>query len=107
MTSSLEARLAWQITIAGLPLPEVEYKFHPVRRWRFDFCWPQFDLAAEVEGATWAQGRHTRGSGFAADCEKYNEAVLMGYRVLRFTAEMIESGQAIEMITKAIGGRDG
>ena len=103
MTSSLEARLAWQMTVAGLPAPAVEFVFHPPRRWRFDFAWLAESLAVEVEGGVWAQGRHTRGSGFTADCRKYNQATIDGWRVLRFTADMIDSGEALKMITEAIG----
>lgn len=77
-----------------------EYRFHPVRKWRFDFAWPDQKVAVEYEGATWIAGRHTRGSGFAKDCEKYNTAATMGWRVLRFTAEMVKSGEAITTIQK-------
>jgi very-short-patch-repair endonuclease len=102
MTSSLEAQLATQIMLAGLPPPEVEYRFAPPRRWRFDFAWIDQKLAVEVEGGTWSRGRHTRGGGFAADCEKYNEAALLGWVVLRFTAEMVTSGEALGLIERAL-----
>jgi len=39
-------------------------------------------LAVEVDGGTWTGGRHTRGAGFEADCEKLNAAVIAGFRVL-------------------------
>ncbi|AUL97471.1 hypothetical protein FORC54_3326 [Vibrio vulnificus] len=55
-----------------------------------------------MEGGTWANGRHTRGKGYAADCEKYNVAALEGWRVLRFTGDMIKSGDAITMIEEAL-----
>ena len=102
MKSSLEARLAWKITVAGLPPPEVEFIFHRPRKWRFDFCWPENMLAVEVEGAIWVQGRHTRGSGFTGDCQKYNQATLDGYRVLKFTSDMIDDGTAIATIKAAM-----
>jgi hypothetical protein len=100
MISQLETLLYAQIEQAGLPLPELEYRFHPVRKWRFDFAWPECKIAAEAEGATWSRGRHTRGSGFAKDCEKYNEAALDGWFVFRFTGGMIECGGAIEMLRR-------
>lgn len=71
------------------PRPVTEFRFAEGRRWRFDFAWPEQRVAVELEGATWTRGRHTRGAGFAADCAKYNEAVALGWRVLRYTADMI------------------
>ena len=72
--STLETILKFHIDAAGLPEPVREFKFHPTRRWRFDFAWPDHKVAAEVEGGTWTGGRHTRGSGFEKDCHKYNAA---------------------------------
>lgn len=66
-----------------LPLaPEREYRFHPKRRWRFDFAWPSVKVAVEIEG----RGRHQTFTGYRADLEKYNEAVQLGWRILRFPA---------------------
>jgi len=101
--SSLEDKFAWQINALGLPEPEREYRFCPSRRWRFDFAWPDnYLIAAEVEGGIWTHGRHTRGSGFERDCEKYDEATLLGWRVFKFTSGMIRSGYAIRTIERAI-----
>jgi len=100
--SRWEDLLARQIATAQLPAPAREYRFHPVRKWRFDFAWLPQTLSAEVEGATFAGGRHTRGVGFAADTEKYNAAVLLGWRVLRFTHVQIKSGEALKTIREAL-----
>ena len=100
--SSIELDLLFQIRALELPEPEQEYRFHPVRKWRFDFAYPDKLLAIEVEGGTWTSGRHTRGPGFEKDCEKYNAAVMLGWRVLRYTTGMITSGVAINQIEKAI-----
>ncbi len=60
-------------------------------------------LAVEVEGGVWgAKSRHTTGAGFTADCVKYNEAALLGWTVLRVTAEHIYDGRAIDWIRRAI-----
>lgn len=96
--SNLEALLLEQITAAGLEAPVAEYKFHPERRWRFDFCWPDDLLAVEVEGGTWVNGRHNRGSGFEKDAEKYAEALCLGWKVLRVTGSQICTGKAIKWI---------
>lgn len=66
-----------------------EYRFHPIRRWRFDFADPALMIAVEIEGGTWVGGRHITGSGYAKDCEKYNTATALGWRVFRFTPQML------------------
>lgn len=73
--------------------PEYEFKFHPTRKWRFDLAIPHHRIAIEIEGGTWSGGRHSRGAGFRGDCEKYNEAQKLGYVVLRYTPDMIDSVQ--------------
>ena len=98
--SAIEEELLFQIRALKLPEPEREHRFHPVRRWRFDFAWPDLMLACEVEGGTWANGRHSRGSGFEKDCEKYGEAMLLGWDVYRCTSGMVKSGAAIDTIHK-------
>ena len=102
LMSHLEESLALQIRAAELPEPKREFKFHPERKWRFDFAWPDAMLAVEAEGGVWTGGRHTRGGGFIADCEKYNAAALAGWRVLRFPACAIDAGSAIDMIELAL-----
>lgn len=94
--------LAFQMKVVKLPEPVPEYKFHPSRRWRADYCWPDQMLIVEYEGGVYTKGRHTRGRGFEGDIEKYNTATLMGYRVLRFTASMVKSGKALKQIEQAL-----
>ncbi len=91
-----------QLRLAGLPEPEREFLFHRKRKWRFDLAWPELLIAVEVEGGIWVGGRHVRGEGYEADCEKYNEAQLAGWMVLRFTPGMIKKGKAGEVIETAI-----
>ena len=91
----------------GLPNPQREYRFHPTRRWRFDFAWPEHKLAVEVEGGLWIRGRHNRAKGYESDLQKYNEATLLGWRLLRFSPDMVEQGEAIDMIRMFLGNGDG
>ena len=88
------------IEFGGIPLPELEHKFHPTRRWRFDLAFMKEKLAVEIEGAVWIQGRHTRGSGFVKDMEKYNEACYYGWRLLRFTPNDVKTLVALKFLTK-------
>lgn len=89
---------------AGLPDPIREHRFAPGRRWRFDLAWPDRMLAVEVDGGTWIGGRHTSGVGFEADCVKLNEALCLGWRVLRVTPRHVESGDALTWVERAMLG---
>jgi hypothetical protein len=93
------------VVAAGLPKPVSEYRFHPERRWRFDYAWPDLRIALEVEGGTWTKGRHVRGKGYEMDCEKYNTATLAGWRVLRVTTDMLNDGRALTLLEQAFGKR--
>lgn len=82
--------------------PEREYKFHPLRNWKADFCFRAEMVIVEVEGGIWKNGRHTRPQAFEADAQKYNAATLMGYRILRYSTAMVESGQAIHDVLELL-----
>lgn len=96
--SALEDLLEHQIRAHGLPTAEREYRFHDTRRWRFDFAWPDMHVAAEVDGGTWARGRHVTGRGFESDAEKTNAAVAAGWRVYRFTSTHVRTGYAVAQL---------
>ncbi len=96
---ALEDRLAQQIRAMQLPVPDREYQFHPERRWRVDFAWPEFWLLVEVEGITPAGGRHQRVAGFEADAEKYGEAQRLGWTVLRLSPTQVRTGAGVRLIT--------
>jgi hypothetical protein len=87
----------------SLPIPEIEYRFHQRRKWRFDYAWPDRLVALEVEGGAWVGGRHNRGLGFLRDIEKYNEAVLAGWCVLRCTPKDIKTGAVFDLLKRAFG----
>lgn len=74
--------------------PELEYRFHPVRKWRFDYCWPALALAVEFEGGIFVHGGHNRPTIYTDNCSKYNTAAILGYTVLRFTAHHVLLGEA-------------
>ena len=79
-----------RIEKSKLPLPEKEYQFCLPRKFRFDFAWPDLKIAIEAEGGVWIRGGHVRGTGYIQNCKKYNMATLLGWRVLRYTPDMID-----------------
>lgn len=80
-----------------------ELEFHPERGWRFDWAFPGQKLAIEIEG--W--GRHQTYTGYRGDCEKYNAAVLHGWRILRFMAgERDHIAEWIDTTVRALCGVD-
>lgn len=81
-----------------------EYKFHPVRKWRFDYALPAYKIALEVEGGVWIQGRHTRPKGFLGDVEKYNTAALLGWRVFRCTPSTLMTSKTLKLLKCAVSG---
>lgn len=74
---------------AGLPRPHSEHQFHAVRRWQFDYAFPEPKIAVEVEGGIWTKGGagHSHPLGIERDIEKYNAAAMLGWRVLRYAPE--------------------
>jgi hypothetical protein len=92
----------------GLPKPLAEWKFalnELKRKWAFDFCWLHPSgggVALEVEGGVWTGGRHTRGTGFLGDIEKYNNAQLLGFMVFRCVPTEAPHKKTLEMIKKAL-----
>ena len=97
------------ITLWGTrqPAPTREYKFHPIRKWRFDLAWPDIKLAVELHGAVFAAGRHTRGMGITGDAEKMNSAIFLGWDVLVYTSLDIQRKpvQVVEEVANFLSAR--
>jgi very-short-patch-repair endonuclease len=86
----------------NIPEPVKEHKFDSKRKFRFDFAWIDCKLAVEIEGGVWIAGRHTRGSGFVKDMEKYNLAVKNGWKVLRFVPQDLKKAETYDLIKQVI-----
>lgn len=78
----------WDILCRDLPAPEPEFKFHSTRKWRFDWAWPRFRIAVEVDGGQWTKfgGRHMTD----ADRDKINAAASLGWRVYHFSPTQLK-----------------
>ena len=126
-TSPAEHLLEVQLEQAGIPF-EREYRFAPEdwcrangfvtptgrpKRWRADFAVhdvPWLDLErpilVEIDGGTWIQGRHNRGSSIAAEYQKRAAASILGYRTLHCTTEQVNDGTCLSWIQQALGLED-
>lgn len=86
-----------------MPDPEAEYPFAAEmrRRWRFDWAFPAYKVAVEVDGGQWQAhgGRHSRDT----DRDKLNHAAMLGWRVFRFSPQMLRRDPegCIRMVEKA------
>lgn len=85
-----------------LPEPTLEHRFAKPRRWAFDYAWPEHLVALEVEGGVWTRGRHTRGSGYIKDMEKYSEAAARGWRLVRVTPQQLPRAETLDLIRRCL-----
>ena len=79
-----------------------EYKFHPVRKWRFDYAFTEYMVAVEVDGGVWTGGRHINPAGYINDMEKLNTAASMGWLVLRITTDDRFASKTYELIHQTL-----
>lgn len=84
------------------PILNRQHKFHEARKWTFDFAHMATRTAIEIEGGTWVNGRHNRGQGYSNDCEKYNAATALGWKVFRLTSDMINAKNITAIIETII-----
>lgn len=80
-----------------------EFRFHPKRKWRFDYAIPEYKVAIEIDGGLWKYGRHNRPAGYKADMEKLNAAASLGWSVLRFTPDEQYLAVTLGIIKNTIG----
>ena len=93
---------------SDLPTPVEEHRFHPTRLWRLDYAWPELKVGVEIQGGTYAKGRHSRGAGQEGDYEKHNAAVIEGWRVLILDSKACQRknmGATIAMVSGFVRSR--
>lgn len=82
----------------GLPEPVPEYRFLKDRKFRWDWAWPRFGVAVEIQGGIWVQGKHSRGAGQLRDFEKWNLAQKAGWHVFLATPQQVSDGSLFEFL---------
>lgn len=76
-----------------IPQWEDHYHFNrPENNMEFDFAWPEYKVAIEINGGQWSRGKmgHNSGSGVERDARKANYAALRGWVLLVFVTDHIE-----------------
>jgi len=102
--SKLELAAANVLRENGITNFVEEFRFCD-RKWRFDFAFIKEKIALEIEGGIWkgSVGGHTSGKGYTKDCEKYNTATVMGWKVLRVVKEQVHNEQMINWVRDLLG----
>ncbi len=102
--SDLEDTLVWQLRAVGIEAPLRQHQFAASlgRKWRFDLAWDARLVAVEVQGGLWSKGAHVQPMHLEREYEKLATAASLGWRVLPVHAKMIESGEALRLIERAL-----
>lgn len=96
--------LAWRAFAPDGPDPVAEYPYNrPDSKHRFDWAFPDHKVAVEVDGGQWSAGggRHNRDS----DRHKLNIAAALGWRVYRFSPDVLQSDPwgCVNLVKRGLG----
>lgn len=95
----LSNKFKWIWNSLGGPPLEEEFRFHPERKFKSDFCHLATRTCIELEGGIFKKGMgHSSITGILRDIEKYNLMVYLGFRVIRFHAGTVNSQNITELI---------
>jgi len=118
--SALERGFLFSLATLGhdLPAGEPHYRFDPMRNWEYDYAWPLFKVAVELEGgaegipvrchacgtnvhavkADGSIGKEIRVAGYHAhrerfltDMQKYRRGAILGWTILRYGHEDVHA----------------
>lgn len=104
----LEEYLAYTVLSLGLDWTLVkEHRFHPERRWRFDFAFLRADgspayIAVEFDGIMYRTVGHNSLAGILRDSEKINHAQALGWAVYRANAKNVKDGTFFALIDNVL-----
>lgn len=79
-----------------------KYPNTAARKWRADFFFPDFGLICEIDGGIWIRGAHGHPSDILRNMAKQNDAMLLGFTVLRFIPREVKSGHAVQFTQLAL-----
>lgn len=95
----------------------VEYRFHPVRRWRFDYAFPDKKVYLEVDGGIFGfyvtnkttgerkliLGGHNYGGQIRNEHAKRNAATVMGWRGVWCEPKFLLGDMTLRILKEALG----
>lgn len=99
-TRPTELGMNWHLT--------TEYRFHPIRRWRFDFMWltpgedPQPTMVAVEYDGGLGMTSHSSIKGIMRDQEKINHAQELGWQVYRANSASVRDGSFMELFERVL-----
>ena len=101
-----DAKFAYVWEQEGLETrPETELMFCVDRKFRFDFAWSACRVGVEIDGFGYG---HQAQQQMAADNEKANLAIELGWKVLRYNSRQLGSRQgvsdAVEQVCRVLCG---
>lgn len=92
----------WRILAPDQPAPRTELEFVEGCRYRFDYAWPDEQVAVEVDGGQWMPygGRHARDK----DRDKHNLATAEGWLVFHFSPQQLvdDPGACVRLVIRAL-----
>ncbi len=98
----LAQQIATLVLAYKFTAPQREYRFCEGRKWQFDFAWPGKKVAVEYEGGIYSHLGHTRVGRFVSDMQKYNEAAILGWTVLRFGPDETRTAKAMNTMLRVL-----
>ena len=81
---------------------ERKFQFKITKHWRFDFHIVKKRLLIEIAGGPWSGGRGGKLANKAWSMERYDDAEELGYRIMRFEPDQVESGYALQWIQEQL-----
>lgn len=98
-----KAQFEQQLSLVGIKFKR-EFYFALPRKWRSDWLIIGTKILVEFEGGLFAKraAGHSSVSGILRDLNKYNEATLRGYMLIRIAPPHVVSGQALKWVERAI-----
>lgn len=98
-----KAEFEQQLSLVGIQV-EREFYFARPRRWRSDWLVIGSTVLIEFEGGLFKkrEAGHSSVTGILRDIEKYNEAAIAGWIVIRITPKHVVSGAALSWVIEAV-----